>query len=579
MGRRYRELTLRSVAIGIAMGVILNVAFVYAALQLGFAIGGSTVAAIIGLPLFGKILQHGTTIENNINQTVASCINTTGSGIVFTVPAIFMYDAAQRAKGLPGIDFEVMPLLIGAIGGSLLGVLVIIPLRKQLIQIERLRFPSGTAVITILWSRIAGKDKLRYLLYACAVSALWKGLLLTGLINSTPQAIAESGFGIYDGELTFGLGLLPDYIMPVLYLSLMNVGAGLLSGRGGLPFVVGGMLAWWVISPVAANMGWSDNVGVIYGSMLRPLGIGALIGGALMSVVMTFPAVRSALKSLAAARSGGGQGANEVSLRTIIIVGIVASALLFTAASMTSGVTFLQAILVTVVGIIWLALAALIVAQAAGRTDISPISGMALISVTIAMFMLDHNVTGAMVIGVAVCVGIGQGADMMQDLKTGQGVGATPRAQQLVQLGASWLGALVAFGVLLVLWKNGPGGQGGFGDGTNLPAPQAGALMGIIDSITSNNIPVDKYAIGAGAGALLGAAPISGLGVLVGLAMYLPFSITLGYGLGCFANMLFLRRKGKAFYDRVLVPVGAGLIVGEAVVGVSHAMYNVLAGG
>ena len=124
MGRRYRELTLRSVAIGIAMGVILNVAFVYAALQLGFAIGGSTVAAIIGLPLFGKILQHGTTIENNINQTVASCINTTGSGIVFTVPAIFMYDAAQRAKGLPGIDFEVMPLLIGAIGGSSAGHLV-----------------------------------------------------------------------------------------------------------------------------------------------------------------------------------------------------------------------------------------------------------------------------------------------------------------------------------------------------------------------------------------------------------------------------------------------------------------------
>jgi uncharacterized oligopeptide transporter (OPT) family protein len=100
--------------------------------------------------------------------------------------------------------------------------------------------------------------------------------------------------------------------------------------------------------------------------------------------------------------------------------------------------------------------------------------------------------------------------------------------------------------------------------------------MGIIDAVKSGNVPLDKYLLGGLVGALLGAAPVSGLGVLIGLSMYLPFFITLGYGLGCLIHMGLRKMKGSAFCDQKLVPFAAGLIVGEALTGVGHAMFVIL---
>jgi len=321
--------------------------------------------------------------------------------------------------------------------------------------------------------------------------------------------------------------------------------------------------------------------GFVYGKMIRPLGIGALIGGALMGVVVSFPAIKSALRSLATAAktaSAGGSkvGSDEMPLSVLIVGTVGAVVLFFIAAMMTDGVGVGQALLASVVGTAWLFLAGLIVAQATGMTDISPMSGMALISVTLMMFLLNNNVAAAMVVGVAVCVAIGQGADMMQDLKTGFLIGGRPVKQQIAQFCVTWMGALLAAGAIYLLWHYGPRttGAGGFGEGSPLPAPQAGVLMGIIDAVKSGNVPVDKYALGGLIGALLGAAPMAGLGVLVGLAMYLPFSITFGYGLGCLSSIWLTKRKGIAFYQHKLVPVAAGLIVGEAIMGIFHAGYE-----
>ncbi len=99
--------------------------------------------------------------------------------------------------------------------------------------------------------------------------------------------------------------------------------------------------------------------------------------------------------------------------------------------------------------------------------------------------------------------------------------------------------------------------------------------MGIIDGVVSGNVPVDKYVMGGVVGALLGAAPMAGLGVLIGLAMYLPFSITLGYGIGCLGNMWITKKKGAIFVKEKLVPLAAGLIVGEALMGIGHTAYKI----
>ncbi len=580
--RAYRESTVAAYSLGILQGIVLNLSFVYASMKLGFGIGGSTVASIMGYALLRGVLRKGTMVENNINQTIASGINTAGTGVVFTMPALYMLDASWRSQGLEGLNFQIAPLVLAGIAGAVLGVVLIIPLRKQMIELDRLRFPDGVATATIIRAGSAGLEKAKLLAFGVAISALAKLLVATGSL-STPGLIERWGFGVAGEQLVFHLNQLPAYVSPILNLSLMNVAAGMLSGRHGLPFFFGGALAWWVVAPLAVHNGFVPGTdapeNLIYLQMLRPLGIGVLVGGALMGIVSSMPAIRSALVSLShaskTASAGKSLGADELSLKSLITGLVGAVILFFIAGLITPEVGIGGAVIAAVVGTLWLALAALIVAQATGLTDISPLSGMSLISVTLMMFLLNGNVLGSMVVGIAVCVAIGQAADMMQDLKTGFMIGARPIRQQLAQLSVTWFGALLAMVVITMLWRSGPNGEHGFGPNSNLPAPQAGALMGIIDSVKSGNVPMDKYIMGGAVGAVLGAAPSAGLGVLVGLAMYLPFDITLGYGIGCFIQMALLRRRGLAFCEQRLVPFAAGLIVGEALMGISYTAYEV----
>ena len=173
----------------------------------------------------------------------------------------------------------------------------------------------------------------------------------------------------------------------------------------------------------------------------------------------------------------------------------------------------------------------------------------------------------------AVCIAINQCADMMSDLKTGHLVGSRPREQQIAQLLLCWIGPFVAIAVMFLLWNQAGPGQPGFGpdsqaciEGTAscLPAPQGDALRSILDALRSSDAAVDKYVGGAVIGGALSVFPIGGVAVLVGLAMYLPFSITLAYGVGCLTSMAIERTQGRGFIGRKLVPFAAGLIVGEA---------------
>jgi len=111
-----------------------------------------------------------------------------------------------------------------------------------------------------------------------------------------------------------------------------------------------------------------------------------------------------------------------------------------------------------------------------------------------------------------------------------------------------------------------------------LPAPQGQVLASMISGILGGNVPVDKYIAGAGLGAILSASGIGGLGILVGLGFYLPFNIVLTYTIGTIARLLADWKLGKQWSEGVGVPVAAGLIVGEALVGVGFALYYVIAG-
>jgi uncharacterized oligopeptide transporter (OPT) family protein len=199
---------------------------------------------------------------------------------------------------------------------------------------------------------------------------------------------------------------------------------------------------------------------------------------------------------------------------------------------------------------------------------------MTLIGITV-LIIVTHgmergdSIVAAIMVGAATCVAMSQATDLMLDLKTGYLVGATPRMQQFGQFIGAWLGPIVVIFVIFVLHE-------AFTLGSDrLPAPQGQALASMVEGILGGNVPTEKYVAGAVLGGMLSAV-IGGLGITVGLGFYLPFNIVLTYSLGTLARELSDRFKGKDWSESVGIPIAAGLIVGEALVGVGYAIKYVL---
>ena len=566
----YPEITPLSLVVGVGIGLLMTASFSYAALVLGFSTNGSPVAAVLGWGIMRSIFKRGTIVENNIIQTVASGINTATAGVIFTVPILL----------IRGVDFNIWWVGAATVAGAILGVGFIIPLRKQMLDIDRLRFPSGTAIASVLRSPAEGMKKSRLLVYGILISATV--YILTQFPRlGLPQIIPGSV------DLGSALGL-PPFINNVWAVSLLSVGIGFIAGRNGLFVLAGGILAYWFITPLVISMGWIPSglhgaqiTSFIHSKMTRPLGIGMLIGGSLISIVLTVPALKATIKSFSK-NTFKGIGSDELSIK--VLYGVVGAAftLFFLAAYFTSNIGFFSSLIISIVGTIWLWFAGIIVSQATGMTDWTPISGMSLLAVAILMvFLPKDQIVVAVLIGAAISVAIAECADMMQDLKTGYLVGSKPVKQQTVQLLVAGLGPVVSLTVMMLIWNSGaidPASGNrlpGFGPGTEIEAPQAVALGATIDSIVEGDVPLQKYVAGGLLGALLSLSGIPGLGVIMGIAMYLSIKYILPYGLGSLLNLYVVRKKGKEWAERWGVPFSAGLIVGEALLIIVFALLTV----
>lgn len=582
----YREVTVAAVVTGIIIGVILNAAITYSGLKIGFTIGGSAVAAVLGWGVLRGILHRGTIVENNICQTVASSINTSNSGVIFTIPVLFLLN----------IQFDAIWVVAACTAGAMLGVAFIIPTRKQMIDFDRLRFPTGTAVAAILRSPGEGVQKAFLLLCGIAVAMLvmfFANAHVLGL-PGYPELADKLGIpGIGNEDIDVGLWiqnipLLGDYWHPsfnfVWAIAPFALGAGFITGAPGLVVLAGGVLAYFVIAPVAFELGWTPagttpEAAADWANKFinRPLGIGMLMGGAMVGLAFAFPAIGAALKSMKSAETSGGKR-EEMPLKYLYIAVVLAFLLLFVAAKSTvAGGSISQALLIATVGTAWMWFAGIVIAQCAGMTDWSPISGMALLTIVICLLLTNNQVVPAVLIGAAVCVAITECADMMQDLKTGALVGGIPYRQQMTELAVVWIGPAVCLAVCFLLAaKNEQIFGVPFGPDTDTPAPQAQALQAAIDGIRGGDVPYHLYGMGGVLGALLSLSGISGLGVLVGLSMYLPLKYLLPYGLGCLIQMILSKRKGAAWTESNGVPFAAGLLVGDGLIGVIFAAVQVL---
>ncbi len=560
--RVYPELTWPAVIVGWFLGVIIAISIGYAALILGFSIEGSELAAILGFGILRGILRRKSIVENNIVQTIASGVNGASSGMMFSVPAIFILGYGDR--------FDPVLLTFGCIAGAFLGIAFIIPLRKHMIDFERLTYPGGVAVATILKSPGAGVRKAIILLGAAGVSA--------------GVHIASQWTGVSNWDFGSLIGM-PGYMNGIWYLSLLTIGTGFIAGRGGVAFIIGGYVAYWFLSPMLSATGSFplNELGAAISDpnqlrllLYRPLGIGMLIGGAIMGVALAFPLIISAVRSMqqsSAVKSAA--AADEMPIK-LLYVGIIGSALVLTFISVTAveSVGLLRGIGMALLGTLWIWMSGIILSEAIGRTNWSPLSGMTLIGITL-LIILTHgmergdSIVAAITVGAATCVAMSQATDLMLDLKTGYLVGATPRMQQFGQFIGAWLGPIVVIGVIFVLHE-------AFTLGSDrLPAPQGQALASMVEGIMGGDVPTEKYLAGAMLGGLLSAV-IGGLGITVGLGFYLPFNIVLTYSLGTLARELTDRFRGKSWSENVGIPIAAGLIVGEALVGVGYAIKYVL---
>ncbi|NJE85464.1 peptide transporter [Thermococcus sp. CX2] len=558
----YREVTPAAVILGVIWGAFMAASFTYAGMIMGFTSGGSAIAAIVGWGILRGLLKKGTIVENNIVQTIASAVNISVSGVIFTIPALYIM----------GLNEEInMPyFFIATAAGAILGITFIIPLRKQMIEIDRLRFPTGTAVATVLKTPGSGIEKARLLFLGMIISAgvyLVQQFPILGLPEIIPEYV-DLGSILH----------LPSWVNLTIALSLMVFGMGLITGRNGLIVLAGGVLSYYIITPLVKALGWipsdvTDGAisSFVYANMTRPLGIGMLLGGSIAGLILSLPVIVVAIKSIAGASKLGSRARNEELPISYLYAGIVLAFLLLLVTTYQLGDLGLgRSLLTALVGVAWIFVASLLVAMSTGMTDWSPVSGLSLVSVMILLYLTNKNVPLTILLGATVGVAISGAADMMQDLKTGHLVGGIPSKQQKVELLTAWIGPIIALTVVGLIWK-------AYGIGNEMvPAPQAMALKSMVEAILGGNVPVDKFIAGGILGFALSMSGIPGLGVLVGLSMYLPMLYIIPYGIGCIVHEVAKRKKGHEFITEKVLPVAAGLMVGEAAMTLLFAVLTVL---
>lgn len=617
----YREVTFAGVALGVLVGVLMTVSFTYAGLKLGFTVPASMVSAMLGWGVLRGLLKRGSIVENNINQTVAAAINVSSAGVIFTVPVLYLAasEAARsnaRVRALadaahvtveeflrlhPG-SVQTIPtsfllaIAASSLAGAVLGVLFIIPSRKQMIDLERLVFPSGVATAAILKASGSGQKRARNLVYGILISiAFATAVGLPSVVPSLPWPALE------DLDLSEKFGI-PAWFAVTLAIAggLTSLGGGYITGRAGLVLLVGAVIGHWIVTPWVVTQRWMPAEALTelharaaelhghaaagfldrqlgawaYRNVTRPLGVGMLLGGSIASVVLTAPMLLSAIRSIRQQRAGaaGGRATQELS-PALLYGGVIGGFAVLLAAAWLGApeVGPARIIAAALVATVWMWLANIIVSITTGKTDNSPLSGMALITILLTLTVLGRSaggVTVSVLMAVAVCVATGQGSDMMQDLKTGHLVGAMPKKQQVVQLAVAWAGPLVSLLTLVILSKK-------FLFGVDpLTAPQAQAIRAAIDIVAPpenatalqqaiSEATKARYLVGALAGLILTLGGGGGLGVVLGLSMYLPMSVTLTYSIGCVVSVVTERRYGRQWVEDVGVPVSAGFLVGE----------------
>ena len=441
-----KEFTLRAVALGALFGLLFGAVTVYVGLRAGLTVSASIPISVLSISIL-RAFGRSTILENNIVQTTGSAGESLAAGVMFTIPALIFLGFGSEFT-----FWRVFPL---ALLGGWLGVLFMVPLRRQLIVKEHgnLSFPEGTACADVLVSGERGGSFAGRVFWGLGLGGIYTFLMNT-VQAWTSQPEARPAW--FPGA-SFRAAITSEYL---------GVGYIIGSRVSGILFA-GGIVSWLVIMPAINFYGQLANGVPIYpstipipqmspdqiwGTYIRPMGAGAVAAAGLITLLRTLPtiisALRAGLKDVRAEGAGGAAAAErterEVPMRTVLIGTIVIIAMmwvLLTFHPLKGAEThwyqnLFAGIFVTVFGFLFVTVAGRISGLLGNSSN--PISGMSIATLmaTCAIFLLagwtapNYQVL-ALMIGGVVCIAAAIAGATSQDLKTGYLVGATPYWQQM----------------------------------------------------------------------------------------------------------------------------------------------------
>ncbi len=618
------ELTLQVVVLSIGLGALMIAFNIYMGLKTGWGEGGSLIAVILGFAIMRSMGRKYSILENNATQTFASAAGSLGN-IVNVIPALILL--AESGVIERGPTFT--EVLLWVFFTSFLGVFFAIPLRRQMLVVDRLVFPTGTASAqTILAMHSSGGDAIKKA-RALGLMGMVSGVitwLQQGPGGFLPHALMVPEklkllFGIPLAKLTVGAAFSP-----------MMVGAGFLVGpRVGISLAIGGFAAFGIMAPWVIDAGIAEEIAisllrgdvadacvaqfkdattrdeVFFGANCGSLvkleagayysivvkwtmwpGLGIMVASGLTATAMKGKIILSALKTLVSPGAGGASPIEHLQFpMKYWIIGFFLSVVgVCGMLQLSFGVPWFFGLAAVALSFVL----AVIAVRATGETDINPVGAMG--SVTQIAFGSAQGAIGTAVgaattanllTGGVAAGGASEAADMMQDLKTGWLVGATPKRQVYAQLMGVTIGSFFCAAIFWVLIKQAPIGS------EQWPAPAAITWSGLAQMMAQGSSALPRFAL---PGLLTGTT----LGVILAIAVekasdgvkkWLPSAIGLGvamvvpyiYSVTIFLStmaFLFIKRRNPAWILAFAGAIGAGGIAGEGLGGVIAAFVGLL---
>lgn len=472
-----REFTFRGVLVGTLLGMIFGASSLYLVLKVGLTVSASIPVAVISITLFRLLSKFGakdaTILENNIVQTAGSAGESIAFGVGVTMPAIMIL----------GFDLELTRVALVSVMGALLGILMMIPLRRALIvqQHGKLKYPEGTACAEVLKagaseeSIAASSQHAKDEAAASGVQGVSARTIFAGFGIGLLYKTAMSAFKAWKDtpEKIFGAPLKSGSVACEISPELIGVGY-IIGPAIASVMCAGGVLAYLLLIPMIKFFGEGMTgplaPGTIPISEMSPnqirsayvlyIGAGAVAAGGIISLARSLPMIwhglREGLRDMGGPKVAASLDRVDRDVDMKFVFGGVALLILAIVLSPTLHMNPLGALLIIVFGFLFVTVSSRLTGEIGSSSN--PISGMtvATLLLTCLIFLLvgwtgaSWYVT-ALSVGGIVCIAASNGGTTSQDLKTGFLVGATPRYQQIAILIGALLSALVIGPILLKL--------------------------------------------------------------------------------------------------------------------------------